>query len=160
LSGANGLAYWRYNFEDGQVFGNGVNLASRIESLGVAGSVLISDRVNDELKNHPNFKTVSMGIYELKNVQQKVEVFAIAGEGLKVPVPSLWRGKRKRGNLPSPQGKEIAFCQLDTKDHEQTYSCLNPAQDKNLAHSLNNCIDVFIFLPLLLSCAAGKRTGG
>jgi two-component system NtrC family sensor kinase len=95
-------------FEDGQVFGNGVNLASRIESLGVAGSVLISDKVNDELKNHPNFQTVSMGIYELKNVQQKVEVFAIADEGLKVPVPKTLEGKtRKRKSTRLPKVKKL-----------------------------------------------------
>jgi signal transduction histidine kinase/class 3 adenylate cyclase len=97
-------------FEDGQVFGNGVNLASRIESLGVAGSVLISDKVNDELKNHPNFKTVSMGVYELKNIQQKVEVFAIADEGLKVPVPKSLEGKtRKRKPTSFPTVKKFPF---------------------------------------------------
>src|SRR5258706_11741082 len=62
---------------DGHVFGDGVNLAARIESLGVSGSVLISDKVNDELHNHPEFKTLSMGIYNLKNIERLVEVFAL-----------------------------------------------------------------------------------
>jgi signal transduction histidine kinase len=94
--------------EDGQVFGNGVNLASRIESLGVAGSVLISDKVNDELKNHPNFKTLSMGIYQLKNVQEEVEVFAIADEELKMPVPNSLQGKTKeRKSTPLPRVKKL-----------------------------------------------------
>ena len=75
------------------VFGNGVNLASRIESLGVAGSVLISDKVNDEIQNHPEFKTISMGVYQLKNIQQEVEVFALAHDGLKVPLPHSLIGK-------------------------------------------------------------------
>jgi len=97
-------------FEDGQVFGNGVNLASRIESLGVAGSVLISDKVNDELKNHPDFKTVSMGIYQLKNIQEEVEVFAIADEGLKVPVPRSLEGKtRKEKSTLIPVVKKLPF---------------------------------------------------
>ena len=148
-------------FEDGQVFGNGVNLASRIESLGVAGSVLISDKVNDELKNHPNFKTVSMGIYQLKNVQEEVEVFAIADEGLKMPVPRSLEGKTRREEIHAlTQGKKNAFWRLDAKDSKQTYSCVNQTKDKNLAYCLYNCFDVFIFLTLLLSCAAGKRTGG
>ena len=71
---------------DGHVFGDGVNLASRIESLGVAGSVLISDKVNDELHNHPEFKTLSMGRYQLKNIEREVEVFALDHEGLVIPV--------------------------------------------------------------------------
>ena len=48
-------------FDDDQVVGDGVNLASRIESLGMAGCVLISDRVKEEIKNHPELKTVSVG---------------------------------------------------------------------------------------------------
>ena len=47
---------------DEDIFGDGVNLASRIESLGVVGSVLISDKANDELHNHPELKTLSVGV--------------------------------------------------------------------------------------------------
>src|SRR3954471_74856 len=47
--------------EDGDIFGDGVNVASRIESLGIAGSVLMSDKAHAELQNHPEIKTVSVG---------------------------------------------------------------------------------------------------
>ena len=71
-------------------------------------SVLISDKVNDELKNHPNFKTLSMGIYQLKNVQEEVEVFAIADEELKMPVPNSLQGKTKeRESTPLPRVKKL-----------------------------------------------------
>ena len=53
---------------DGDVFGDGVNLASRIESLGISGSVLISDKLNDEIRNHPDLKTLSMGIYNFVSI--------------------------------------------------------------------------------------------
>lgn len=80
-------------FNEEHVFGDGVNLASRIESLGVAGSVLISDKANDELHNHPEFKTVSVGIYQFKNVGRAVEVFALNHEGLLVPSANSLTGK-------------------------------------------------------------------
>ena len=38
-------------YDGTEVYGDGVNLSSRIESLGVAGSILISGKLNDELKN-------------------------------------------------------------------------------------------------------------
>jgi len=63
-------------------------VAARIESLSVPGGVLVSEKVRDELKNHPAFKTVSLGPYELKNVARPVEIFALANEGLVVPVPT------------------------------------------------------------------------
>src|SRR5678810_1052295 len=46
--------------EDESVFGDGVNLASRIESMAVPGGVFISDKVYDEIKNHENIKTLSL----------------------------------------------------------------------------------------------------
>jgi two-component system LytT family response regulator len=80
-----GLHFGDIIISDEQVFGDGVNFASRIESLGVAGAVLISDKVNNEIYNHPNIKTVSIGIYQLKNIERSVEVFAIDHKGLFVP---------------------------------------------------------------------------
>ena len=80
-------------FNDEDVFGDGVNIASRIESLGVAGSILISDKANEELHNHPSLKTMSLGIYQLKNVKRAVEVFALNHDGLVKPKPHSLTGK-------------------------------------------------------------------
>jgi hypothetical protein len=73
-------------FDDEQIFGDGVNVASRIESLGIAGSILLSDKIQDELINHREFNTVSIGTYQFKNVIRKIEVFALKHHELKVPV--------------------------------------------------------------------------
>ena len=70
------------------VYGDSVNLASRIEALSVPGSVLISGKVFDEVKNQKEIKTVSLGKFSLKNVKERVEVFAIANEGLIIPSPA------------------------------------------------------------------------
>jgi adenylate cyclase len=85
--------------DDSGVYGDGVNIASRIESLAVAGSVFISDKVFDEVKNQPLINTFSMGMFDLKNVSRPVEVFAIANEGLIVPPrSSLQSGKAEAKN--------------------------------------------------------------
>lgn len=72
-------------FDTTEVYGDGVNTASRIQSMGVAGAVLVSAKLNDELRNHAEFPTVSAGHFALKNIAQPMEVFAIAAEGLVVP---------------------------------------------------------------------------
>ena len=70
------------------VYGDCVNLASRIESLSVPGAVLISDKVYDEVKNQKDIATTILGKFNLKNVKRQVEVYAIANEGLIVPTPA------------------------------------------------------------------------
>jgi adenylate cyclase len=76
-------------------FGDGVNVASRIESLAVTGSVMISDKVYDEIKNHKAYQTMSMGQFELKNVIKPIEAFAIINKGLIVPKRNELKGKVK-----------------------------------------------------------------
>ncbi len=75
-------------FDGTEIYGDGVNLASRIESLGIPGSILLSGRLNDELKNQPHLSTLSMGHFQLKNVSELVEVFCVTNEGIKAPAPS------------------------------------------------------------------------
>jgi adenylate cyclase len=82
-------------FDQTEVYGDGVNFASRIESLATPSSILLSGKLNDELKNHSSVSTTSLGHYELKNVAEPVEVFAITNNGIKVPQPSELKGKQK-----------------------------------------------------------------
>lgn len=56
------------SIEDDAIYGDGVNLASRIESLAVPGSVFISEKVFDEISNQENLTAREMGYFELKNV--------------------------------------------------------------------------------------------
>ncbi|RPI72616.1 MAG: guanylate cyclase [Ignavibacteriales bacterium] len=83
-------------YDDDGVYGDAVNVASRIENLGAAGSVLVSEKVYDEIKNQENLNAVSLGSYELKNVKKPLELFALSSEGL--IIPSLEDVKKKSGS--------------------------------------------------------------
>jgi adenylate cyclase len=92
--------------QEDQAIGDGVNLAARVESLGVAGSVLLSDKVNDEIHFYPELETVSVGMYQFKNISRQVEVFALNHEGLVKPNPHSLQGKtveKSRPALPLPE---------------------------------------------------------
>jgi len=82
-------------YDEEGVFGDGVNVASRIQGLGTPGSVLVSAKVHDELKNQPQLRCVSLGTFELKNVRQPIEVFAMDAEGLTLPAPDTLEAPRR-----------------------------------------------------------------
>jgi len=81
--------------EEEAIYGDGVNLASRIESLAVPGGIFISEKVYDEIKNQQGISTRELGYFELKNVKHPVRIFAIANAGIVVPARDEVRGKQK-----------------------------------------------------------------
>jgi TolB-like protein/class 3 adenylate cyclase/Tfp pilus assembly protein PilF len=96
-------------FDEEQVVGDGVNIASRVESLGIAGSVLLSDKIQDELKNHPEFDTVSIGSFQFKNVERIIEVFALKHHGLVAPAsPSLEGKLASKNNVPVSKTRQVS----------------------------------------------------
>ncbi|MCX6151977.1 MAG: tetratricopeptide repeat protein [Ignavibacteriales bacterium] len=72
-------------YDDDGVYGDGVNIASRIQSLSVPGGILISDKVNDEIRNHEELDVILMGEFRLKNVKRPLEIYAIKSEGIVIP---------------------------------------------------------------------------
>ena len=80
-------------FEESDVHGDGVNIASRLESLAVPGSIFISAKVYDDIKNQKDIQTVSLGKYLLKNVKEPMEIFVISNSGLQVPIHKKLEGK-------------------------------------------------------------------
>jgi adenylate cyclase len=79
--------------EEESIYGDGVNLASRIESMAVPGGIFVSEKVYDEIRNQENISTREMGYFELKNVKQPVRIYAITNQGLIVPTRDEMRGK-------------------------------------------------------------------
>jgi TolB-like protein/class 3 adenylate cyclase len=80
-------------FSEDEIIGDGVNVAARIESLAVPGSVFISEKVYDEIKNQESIKTSVLKTFKLKNIAKPVGVYAIANVGMVVPKPEDIEGK-------------------------------------------------------------------
>ena len=101
-------------FSEEEIIGDGVNVASRIESLAVPGSVFISDKVYDEIKNQESIKTSMLKTFKLKNVEKPIEVYAISNVGLIVPKPEDIKGKTDTdpASLPEKQEQPILATKL------------------------------------------------
>ena len=93
-------------FSEEEIIGDSVNVASRIESLAVPGSVFISDKVYDEIKNQEAIETSMLKTFKLKNVKKPIEVYAISNVGLIVPNPEDIKVKSGTEPTPLPEKQE------------------------------------------------------
>lgn len=66
--------------KDGDAFGDGVNIAARIEPLAEPGGIAISQTVYDMIKARPEIQTVSLGAKELKNIKEAVNIYKVLVE--------------------------------------------------------------------------------
>ena len=107
------------SMEEDTIFGDGVNLASRIESLAVPGSIFISEKVYDDIKNQENLTAREMGYFELKNVIKPVRIFAIDKNGLVVPNRSDLKGKTKQ---PANRLAVLPFVNMSADPENEYFS--------------------------------------
>ncbi|WP_026377315.1 adenylate/guanylate cyclase domain-containing protein [Aestuariibacter salexigens] len=70
--------------KDNDVWGSGVNIASRIESKAEHGCIFVSEEVRHSLTAHPEFAFEEKGSFELKGVPEPVPLFKLT-----VPLSSL-----------------------------------------------------------------------
>ena len=68
--------------EDKDVFGDDVNIASRIEPFAVAGGIAVSQKIQQDLSSNPEFKFKFIDTPKLKGVQQEISVYCIISHGL------------------------------------------------------------------------------
>ena len=62
---------------DGDVFGDGVNVASRIQPFANPGGICVSNAVRDAISSHPSYNIKSEGQQELKNIIDKHTLYKI-----------------------------------------------------------------------------------
>ena len=105
-------------FKDGDVFGGGVNVASRLESIAPAGGVCVSKSVYDELSNQDDFDGIELGLQSLKGVGRLIEVYGLKGDKLSEPNPSEYQDnkidKHSDDEVPS-----IAIIPFDNKGADE-----------------------------------------
>jgi TolB-like protein/class 3 adenylate cyclase len=63
--------------DDGDIFGDGVNLAARLEGLAEPGGICVSRVVRDEIRDKLDFAFKDMGEQSLKNMARPTRVFAV-----------------------------------------------------------------------------------
>jgi TolB-like protein/tetratricopeptide (TPR) repeat protein len=71
--------------KDGDLFGDGVNLAARLEPLAATGGICLSGRVHEDALGKVTLDAEDLGEKTLKNIDRPVRVFHIAGGASEAP---------------------------------------------------------------------------
>tara|TARA_Y100001970_G_scaffold126545_1_gene156519 strand:- start:220 stop:1053 length:834 start_codon:yes stop_codon:yes gene_type:complete len=68
--------------KDGDVFGDDVNIASRVENFAPEGGIAISDKISKDVSGVKNIKTSFIGHKKLKGVEQETQIRCIVSHDL------------------------------------------------------------------------------
>jgi len=76
--------------EDDDIYGDGVNIAARLEGIAESGGVLVSQAVHDQVRDRLELSFEDLGERELKNIARPVRVyrFGAAVESRRGPAPA------------------------------------------------------------------------
>jgi adenylate cyclase len=107
------------------IFGDGVNIAARLEALAEPGGICISDIVYNQIFNKLDLKCIDLGERMLKHIPKPVRVYRIAKHGAAAPVSPMNNAADNRSALPLPQKPSLAvlpFVNLSTDPRQDHFS--------------------------------------
>jgi TolB-like protein/class 3 adenylate cyclase len=88
--------------EDGDIFGDGVNVAARLETLAEPGGICVSARVQEDAAGRLDLAFEDLGEQQLKNIARPVRVYRVGP-----PAPSLGPPGRPAGETPAVQSAAL-----------------------------------------------------
>ena len=92
--------------DKGDVFGDGVNIASRLENIADPGGVYVTESIQKALRGRGEFKTMFLGEVQLKNVDYLVSTYCLVDDGL--PVPSEFKIRQLRAKAFVESGAPLS----------------------------------------------------
>jgi adenylate cyclase len=76
--------------DDGDIYGDGVNIAARVETLAAPGSICLSDHAYQQIKGRLALDVRDMGEQQFKNIAQLVRVHSVRHDNTPArPIPAL-----------------------------------------------------------------------
>jgi TolB-like protein/class 3 adenylate cyclase len=75
--------------EEHDIFGDGVNIAARLEAIAEPGGICISSSAYDQVRGKVTVEFADMGEQNLKNISRPVRAYAVVHEGLEPSTKNL-----------------------------------------------------------------------
>jgi len=123
-------------FENEDVFGDGVNIASRIQAIAQPGRIYISEPVYNNVANKPGIDTKFVKQETLRNVKDPVRIYEVSAASGSAASPSIT--KDQPSNTQKKSIAVLPFINM-SNDAEQDYFCDGISEEiLNALTHLNN----------------------
>ena len=106
--------------EDDDAFGDGVNIAARIQSIADPGGVYISESVYKAVMARSDHTVYDLGEICLKNIAYPIRIYALLGEGMPSPSDQVLKQEIWKKKLSLKNTKDIPNDEQWIKHHRAT----------------------------------------
>ena len=119
LPGTDRIPHWRpsrrHRHGGGDIFGDGVNVAARLEALAEPGGICVSARVQEDAAGKLDLAFNDIGEHSLKNIARPIRVYRVAGD--------VAAAGATRASFPLPDKPSLAVLPFQNMsgDPEQDY---------------------------------------
>ncbi len=98
--------------KDGDIFGDGVNVAARLETLALPGGICVSRGVRDSVRKMGKYFFEDLGEQSVKNIAQPIRAFRLGNGVEEVPEPAVQTAPSvipPAPEPPAPAAFELTF---------------------------------------------------
>jgi class 3 adenylate cyclase/pimeloyl-ACP methyl ester carboxylesterase len=99
-------------YDDHRIFGDGINIAARLEGIAERGGICVSRQVLDQVEGKLDLSYRELGRQNLKNIAKPVEVYAIQLDGLAAPGAGVLASANLKQDIrycKAPDGVRLAY---------------------------------------------------
>ncbi len=129
--------------EGKRIYGDGVNVAARLESLAEPGGISISGIAYDQVKKKLNLEYEFVGKKSLKNIEEPVDVYRV----LSVPdaeAHKVIKAKVERMAFPLPEKPSIAVLPFTNMSGDLAQEYIGDGFSENIITALSVCSEMFV----------------
>ena len=107
---------------DGDLMGDGVNIAARLESIAQPGAICLSEDAYRQVKSRLDLNVSDLGAIALKNIAEPIRVYSLrVGEPLQAKLSAAETSSGGKPALPEKPSIAVLAFQNMSGDHEQEY---------------------------------------
>ncbi|WVT75943.1 adenylate/guanylate cyclase domain-containing protein (plasmid) [Sinorhizobium chiapasense] len=124
--------------DGGDVYGDGVNIAARIQSLAEPGAIYVSAGIRDQVKRKLALGFDDLGPKSLKNIAEEVHVYRVLYE------PGATKDHAEKAELPLPARPSIAVLPFTNLSGEAEYDVFTDGLTEDLITDLSRNAGLFV----------------